>query len=501
MTADTQNVATVRIVIVTFLVRWVGRGIYRVYFHPLCRFPGPKICAFTRIPHIIAVANGTPLRFTRQLHDKYGDVVRISPDELSFASPQAWHDIYGRGSKEGKGSAPPKQWPRYGRSVNGASSLLNMQSSADHARTRKIFAPAFSDRALMQQGQIFTKYADQLVRNLREGGKAGTELDIVRMFNFTTFDIMGDFTFGEPLHMLDNAEYDPWVQIIFQNIKRGVQLNLIDNHYPLVGRIIGGLLGKYLERMQYEHFGYCVARVTKRLEKGRASEGMDLWDLLLKKGGSQKDGLRREEMDVNADLFMVAGTETTATLLSGLTYLLLTHPESMAKLVAEVRGAFETSSDIVLEILAGLPYLNACIKEALRRYPPLPIALPHLTPLQGSTICGHYVPPNVTVAASHLVMYQSPKLFKDPFSFVPERWTGDENFSSDKLSALQPFSVGPRDCLGKNMAYHEMRFILAKVLYNFDLELCGQSEDWMEQKVYVLWQKTPLMVKVKAVGG
>jgi cytochrome P450 len=51
------------------------------------------------------------------------------------------------------------------------------------------------------------------------------------------------------------------------------------------------------------------------------------------------------------------------------------------------------------------------------------------------------------------------------------------------------------------MAYHEMRLILAKVLYNFDPELCAQSEDWMEQKVYVLWQKTPLMVKVKAVGG
>lgn len=48
------------------------------------------------------------------------------------------------------------------------------------------------------------------------------------------------------------------------------------------------------------------------------------------------------------------------------------------------------------------------------------------------------------------------------------------------------------------MAYHEMRFILAKVLYSFDLELCATSDDWMEQKVYVLWQKTPLMIKVKA---
>lgn len=90
------------------LVRWVIRGIYRVYFHPLRGFPGPKSCAFTRIPHIVAVYNGTPIPFAKDLHDRYGDVVRISPDELSFADPKAWRDIYGRGSKEGQGSNPPK---------------------------------------------------------------------------------------------------------------------------------------------------------------------------------------------------------------------------------------------------------------------------------------------------------------------------------------------------------------------------------------------------------
>jgi cytochrome P450 len=55
----------------------------------------------------------------------------------------------------------------------------------------------------------------------------------------------------------------------------------------------------------------------------------------------------------------------------------------------------------------------------------------------------------MTVAAPHLVMYSSPTVFKDPLSFIPERWTGDERFINDQRSALQPFSVGARDCLGK----------------------------------------------------
>jgi hypothetical protein len=52
------------------------------------------------------------------------------------------------------------------------------------------------------------------------------------------------------------------------------------------------------------------------------------------------------------------------------------------------------------------------------------------------------------------------------------------------------------------MAYHEMRLLLSKVLFNFDLELCPGMEDWIDkQKVYTLWQKTPLMVNVKTAGS
>jgi cytochrome P450 len=248
----------------------------------------------------------------------------------------------------------------------------------------------------MQQAPLFTKYADQLVEVLRTGGQNGAKFDMVRMYNFTTFDVMGDLTFGEPLHMLDNAEYDPWVKTIFQNIKRATLLNLFYHFYPLPGKIFRAVMHKTVAKAQYEHFHHSATRVTKRLEKGRASEGVDLWDLVLQQQEKGKEGLTRGEMDANAGLFMIAGTETTATLLSGLTYLLLTHPEKKQQLVAEIRGAFESSEDIAMDVIAGLPYLNACIKEAFRKYPPVPIGLPRLTPRDGSTICGHFVPPNVS---------------------------------------------------------------------------------------------------------
>lgn len=90
--------------------------------------------------------------------------------------------------------------------------------------------------------------------------------------------------------------------MIFANIKRGVQLGLIYNYYPKVAGIIRSLLHKKMAKMQYAHFDYCIQRVTKRLEKGRVSEGVDLWTLILRQEEKGKEGITRREMDANASL-------------------------------------------------------------------------------------------------------------------------------------------------------------------------------------------------------
>lgn len=203
---------------------------------------------------------------------------------------------------------------------------------------------------------------------------------------------MGDLTFGEPLHMLDDSKYDPWVSVIFASIKFGSRFNLLA-YYPWLASIVKANLPAKFQKKKYEHFQYSVERVTKRLDRGRTTEGRDLWDYAL--GQEEGKQLSRGEMDANSTLFMLAGTETTATLLSGLTYLLLKNPSKMAALSGEIRGAFENEKDMSMEAIAALPYLAACLKEALRLYPPVPVGLPHLTPANGSTICGQFVPPGV----------------------------------------------------------------------------------------------------------
>ena len=191
------------------------------------------------------------------------------------------------------------------------------------------------------------------------------------------------------------------------------------------------------------------------------------------------------------------------------TYLLQRNPAVLEKLKAEVRGAAQNEDEITMISVGHLPYLNAIIEEALRIYPPVPISLARTTPPEGDTICGRYIPGNVAIGVPQHTAYHSELNFAQPDAFIPERWLVDpadtsSEFQNDKSQVLQPFSAGPRNCIGKNLAYSEMKLILARVVWNFDLEISDQAlrngqKDWLDQDVYTLWKKSPLMVKVKDI--
>lgn len=108
-------------------------------------------------------------------------MVRIAPDEVSFVNPDALRDIYGHGIKGTQGRVPPKAFSRYPEDIY--ISMLNEPSDTEHARIRRIFSPAFSERALTEQEPVFVKYADQLVRVLQKNRKENpdTSIDMVRM--------------------------------------------------------------------------------------------------------------------------------------------------------------------------------------------------------------------------------------------------------------------------------------------------------------------------------
>ena len=148
-------------------------------------------------------------------------------------------------------------------------------------------------------------------------------------------------------------------------------------------------------------------------------------------------------------ILIIGGSETTATLLSGATYYLLSNPAKLAQLTEEVRSTFNSEEEITINSVSRLNYMLACLNEALRMYPPVPIGLPRIVPTGGARIAGHYIPENTTVAIHHWATYHVEQNFSRPFEFHPERFLDDPKFADDRLDALQPFSVGGRNCLGR----------------------------------------------------
>ena len=106
--------------------------------------------------------------------------------------------------------------------------------------------------------------------------------------------------------------------------------------------------------------------------------------------------MSREEIGALSETLLIAGSETTATLLCGVTFYLLTNPDSLQKLTDEIRNSFSSAADITLRSLTKLPYLQACLDEALRLYPPVPSTLPRLVRPEGDVVNGKFIPGGVS---------------------------------------------------------------------------------------------------------
>lgn len=119
-----------------------------------------------------------------------------------------------------------------------------------------------------------------------------------------------------------------------------------------------------------------------------------------------------------------------------------------------------------------------------------------MTPPEGATISGVWVPGGTTVSLALYSTHRQKSNWRDPDSFVPERWLNDPKYKSDNRASFAPFSLGSRNCIGRNLAYSEMRVIIARLLWNFDLKLEEESRRWIDMKVFILWEKPPLMVKL-----
>jgi cytochrome P450 len=349
------------------------------------------------------------------IHKKYGAVVRMAPDELCFATKEAWQDIYVhrpghknptksevwyKGSfdlTESRNQLMPSKAPQ-GMPQN----IVTAIDHADHARMRRAFNSAFSEKTLRDQEPVIERYADLAMRQFRamaivpETDGKGVVLNMVDWLNFFTIDVIGDLGFGESFGCLQDSAYHPWVKTL-DNFLKAMVFAAATRFYPSVEALFMAMLPQSILELQKRHTEFANEQVRRRLNLETSRP--DFITPILKDDSAHKI-MTILEIQSNMAILMVAGSEATATILSGAITYLLRNRESLRKLVTEVRTSFKREKDITISNSEELLYLNATLSEALRLCNPVPGALPRVVGRGGDTICNVFVPEQVSKSLS-----------------------------------------------------------------------------------------------------
>ncbi|KAK1992908.1 cytochrome P450 [Colletotrichum falcatum] len=475
------------VALVGLLAYLLGYAIYQLFFSPLRKFPGPKLWAVSHIPYVRLYTSGHGHRKILKLHQRYGPIVRVGPTHISINHPDAHESVKGH-RKTGEN---PKDKLN---NVQFRDSILSA-NRVDHQRFRRALAHGFSAQSMLAQEPIIKQYVDKLLEKLREESHGGSgPVDIVKWFNYTTFDIIGDLAFGEPFGCLDDGTYHPWVDIIFKSIKNVSFLNA-SNRLSWMQPLLKMTIPRSLATKLAENRALTREKVKKRLDLG--TRRPDFMDAMIRKSESAGSAMTFDELASNSFVLIVAGSETTATALSATAFFLATNPACLEKLAHEVMSTFASEDQIDMLGVQKLSYMSAVLSESLRLYPPAPGPQPRMAKEGGDDVLGEFVPEGTAIDIWQWAMHHNPDHFARAEEFIPERWLDDHRFANDAKKAVQPFSVGPRNCIGKNLANAEMRLILARMIWNFEIRPAEDTHKWNEEsEVHLLWEKGPVNVKL-----
>jgi cytochrome P450 len=199
---------------------------------------------------------------------------------------------------------------------------------------------------------------------------------------------------------------------------------------------------------------------------------------------------------------IIAGSDTTSTAMAATLFYLVRAPAALRKVTDEIRAKFNDVEEISQgPALNSCTYLRACIDEAMRMSPSVGGIVPREVLPGGLHVDGEFIPEGTVVGVPHYTIHHNPAYYPDPFTYIPERWVAGSHKSTGVVvsesevekahSAFCPFSVGPRGCIGKGLAYVEMSTTLARMLYLYDLRKSpgldpgegNPSMEWGRQRV------------------
>ncbi|KAF2030401.1 cytochrome P450 monooxygenase-like protein [Setomelanomma holmii] len=446
--------------------------IYNIYFHPLAKFPGPPVAKITTYwkAYVECIQQRSFCHVLVELHELYGNVVRVGPNELHFADPKAYHDIYNNKNRWDKEA-------RLYKSFNEDRSSFGFLTYAEAKNRKDVLNRSFSQAAIEEAEDLCIDKTKALCTAFERQGKANKSADLLFAYRCMSMDVIMSLCFGQPIDAVEVPDFQAPIVVamdasapVFVNFKYSdLFKNFILKCPPKLSKIMSpetaGLVDlQQLLRGQINGLTSDPEKLKLLPHKMTIFHRLMDADAYRNKTVPSADSLYEE-----AQALMFGGADTVGSTLMIGTHYLLQQPDKLQKLKDELQSVWPVlnGKEPKLRDLEKLPYLNAVLKEALRMNSGVVSGLLRVVPPSGATIVGMAVPPGTIVSCGSTFVHHNAAIFPDPDKFTPERWLE----SADLDNWLVAFSRGPRMCLGLNLAWAELRLILAHTFRKFDLSL------------------------------
>ncbi|KAK1818677.1 hypothetical protein LTR12_006862 [Friedmanniomyces endolithicus] len=448
-------IALIAVLIVAVVL---GRIVQRRFLTPLRNVPGPFFASVTSIWLLYYDLAGLRTTTIHDLHRKYGPIVRLAPNELSFSDEPVVNQLYSQQTAFMKA-------PIYDSMSLPPLGIFSLRNKAAHSQRRSLLSHAFSQQNINDCMPIIEQKLDSLLRSFK--CDTSQTVDVFLRFRLFAFDVVGELFLGtsfgaseagtapEYLHDVDR-------QFLFSGIKFNFPLlATFLSQIPLSSMRTFTQGGERLAQFGNSAFQEYIRRY------GRDSKRRDLLTKVLvpqQKGKVMTD----RETYVEVGNLVAAGTARFPE------WQIHVRKEMHEILGPAAQGPYE------IQALNGLPLVDAVINEALRLYPAAPASLPRVTPQEGWQWNAYTIPPEASGPALPCTAAFHPDVF------LPGRWLEAEPTTSMK-TLFMPFSKGTRACIGKILAIVELRLVVLGLLSRYEVKLPPQTtEESMEIRDHFL---------------
>lgn len=459
---------------------------------PLRRIPGPLIARFTKLWYFVHVGNGNFQHENISLHKAYGPLVRLGPNFVSVDDPSSVKTVYGITSK-----FPKSDWYQ-AFVVPGKNSftIFGDQDIRRHADSRKRVQSVYSMSSLVSYETHVDQCADLFAQRLSEIAARGRPVDMAHWLQAYAFDVIACITFGGRFGFLDAGED---IRGMMGQLHDIVRYSTLAGIFPWLHRWLfhaSARLGMFGSSARVAHVEFVQRRMAVRAEERRL-RGLEAASKAADADARSRDFMDRlwDQHDDDPDkvskyhIFLVglsnisAGSDTTASTLSGLLYHLLANTRVLAKLrdeIADFTARGHLSERPTFKQSQQMPYLDAVMKESLRLHSAVGLPLWREVPEGGVEIAGEFLPARTNIGVNAWVAHRNKEVWgHDAEEFRPERWVeaqaeadaGQEQTLQRMEAYYLPFGLGSRTCIGRHISILEILKLVPRLLRDFDFQL------------------------------